>query len=112
MLFRSVVGADASEFTITANTYPASLAPNGSCTISATFTPAAAGNRGAWIEVTDNANNVTGSGQHVVVSGTGVPVPQAGVAPPTITFPNQVINFSSAPQNIYAEQRKHRSADY
>ena len=96
----TVVGADASEFTITANTCPASLAPNGSCTISATFTPAAAGNRGAWIEVTDNANNVTGSGQHVVVSGTGVPVPQAGVSPPSLTFPNQVINTASVAQNV------------
>jgi hypothetical protein len=96
----SVVGADASEFNIAANTCPAALAPNGSCTISATFTPSAAGNRGAWIAIADNANNVAGAIQYLPLSGTGVAVPQASPLPTTITFPNQVINFASAPQNI------------
>jgi len=96
----AVTGADASEFTITANSCPASLAPHGSCTISATFTPAAAGSRGAAITVTDNANNGTGSIQNVALNGTGVAVPQAGVSPGSLTFASQVINFASAPQNV------------
>ena len=96
----SVVGADASEFSISANTCPPSLAPNGSCTISATFTPAAAGTRGAWISITDNANNVTAAVQYLTLSGSGVPVPQASASPASITFPNTVINFPSAPLNV------------
>jgi hypothetical protein len=95
----SVVGADAGEFSAS-NNCPATLAPNGSCTLSVTFTPAAAGTRGAWLSITDNANNVAGSIQYLTLSGTGVAVPQAGVSPPTIAFPSTVINFASTPQNV------------
>ncbi len=93
-------GVDAGEFAIANNTCPASLAPNGSCTISATFTPATAGARGAWISVTDNANNVVGSVQNVPMTGSGVAVPQAGVSPGSLTFANQVINTASPSQNV------------
>jgi hypothetical protein len=96
----SIVGADSGEFSISANTCPPSLAPNGSCSISATFTPAAAGVRGAWIAVTDNAYNVTGATQYLTLGGTGIAVPQAGIAPGSLTFPSTVINFAGTPQNV------------
>jgi hypothetical protein len=95
----SIVGPNASEFN-SGNNCPPSLAPNGSCTLSVTFTPAAAGNRGAWLSITDNAYDVAGSIQYLTLSGTGVAVPQAGVSPSTLTFPSTVINFAGTPQNV------------
>ncbi len=96
----ALTGTNASEFAITANNCPASLAPSGSCVISATFTPAATGNQGASISITDNANNVSGSVQNVALTGTGVAVPLGGVSPGSLTFANQVINTASAAQNV------------
>ncbi len=60
-------GTNASDFDET-TTCGATLAINASCTISATFTPAAASNYGATITVTDNAS---GSPQTITLSGTG-----------------------------------------
>ncbi len=60
-------GANASDFSET-TTCGATLAANADCTISATFTPAAASSYGATIAVTDNAS---GSPQTISLSGTG-----------------------------------------
>ena len=48
---------------------PATLAPNGTCTINVTFTPSAASMRSAAISITDSA---AGSPQSVALSGTGI----------------------------------------
>ncbi|HUE04412.1 MAG TPA: choice-of-anchor D domain-containing protein [Bryobacteraceae bacterium] len=96
----TLTGVDASEFAITANNCPASLAPNGSCTASATFTPSTAGVGGAAITFTDNANSAPGSVQNVALTGTGVAVPQAGLSPGSLTFANQIVNTVSPVQNV------------
>jgi hypothetical protein len=53
-------------------------APNNSCTVAVTFTPAAAGMRGpATLKFTDNSGEVTGSVQSITLSGTGQTPPSA-----------------------------------
>jgi hypothetical protein len=95
-----LTGADAADFTISANSCGASLAPAASCTISATFKPTAAGTRGAAITITDNANNATGSTQNVALSGTGVAVPAAADSPTSLGFGNSNIGVATAAQTV------------
>jgi hypothetical protein len=65
-----VTGANSGDFKI--GTCPSSLAPNASCQISVTFTPAAAGTRNASLSVADNA---AGSPQSVPLTGVGSTTP-------------------------------------
>jgi len=61
-------GADAGDFSITANTCGTALTQGSSCTVTVVFTPSAIGNRVALFSVTDNA---IASPQTAEVSGTG-----------------------------------------
>jgi hypothetical protein len=94
----SLAGPNAGDFAITADTCTTYLAPTGTCAVTVSFTPTAAGTRGAYVMVTDNANNVTGSTQFAALTGTGVAVPTAGVSPATLTFASTNIGATSAAQ--------------
>jgi len=101
----AIGGTNLGDFTQT-NTCGSSVASGGSCTISVTFTPTAAGTRSASVSVSDNAS---GSPQTVPLSGTGaspdftiqastlspssIIVGQSGISTITITSVN---GFSSA----------------
>src|SRR6185312_10835062 len=61
-------GADAGDFSITANTCGTALTQGSSCTVTVVFTPSAIGDRVALFSVTDNA---IASPQTAEVSGTG-----------------------------------------
>jgi chitodextrinase len=77
----SITGVQAAEFGQTSNCVGA-IAPQGSCTISVTMTPAAAGLRSATLSVADNA---PGNPHALPVSGTGVGfsiAPQTAVVTP------------------------------
>jgi uncharacterized repeat protein (TIGR02543 family) len=74
-------GTNASDFAQSATTCEATLAVSASCTISVTFTPAAAGSYSAAISVADSATN---SPQTTTLSGTGT-VPSFSVASSTPT---------------------------
>jgi len=63
----SVRGLNATDFTQT-NNCPATLAPNGNCTIKITFTPAAVGPRVAQVMIGDNA---PGNPHNTAVNGKG-----------------------------------------
>ena len=65
----SISGIVASGDFAQSNTCGTSLAAGASCSITATFTPTAAGARTGSITITDNAS---GSPQHVTLTGTGV----------------------------------------
>jgi hypothetical protein len=65
-------GTNATDFAASADTCGSTLAPNASCSIIVTFTPAAAGSRSGMLVVTDNSNNVAGSTQTAAVTGTGL----------------------------------------
>jgi len=82
-----------------ANTCGTSLAANASCSISVTFTPAAAGTLTGAITFTDNA---TASPQQVSLSGTGTAVatPAVSLSPASLTFASQTVATTSAAQTI------------
>jgi P pilus assembly chaperone PapD len=64
-----LTGSNASDFAKSADTCAgATLTPNGTCTLSVTFTPSATGSRTATLSINDNAAN---SPQTVSLSGTG-----------------------------------------
>lgn len=95
----AIAGANAGDFpeTNTCSTTPATIAIDGTCTISVRFEPAATGARSASVSVSDNANS---SPQTVALAGTGT---AAGVTltPPALTFAGQNPGTpASAPQTI------------
>ncbi len=94
----TIAGVNSSEFTITNNTCSTYLAPAGTCVLTISFKPTASGPQGAYVVVSDNANNVTGSIQIAALSGTGVAVPAAGVSPTTLTYTSTNVGATSAAQ--------------
>lgn len=73
------------------NTCGASVAQGANCTISVTFTPAAAGITPGTLTVTDSATN---SPQAVPITGTGI-APSVGLSPTSVTFADQIVGSSS-----------------
>ena len=91
-----VFGVEAADWAPISNNCSAGLKPGLSCTVSAKFTPQAAGARSATIKVTDNASN---SPQQVALTGTGV-APVASFSVPDVSFGVQTVGFSTAPQAV------------
>jgi hypothetical protein len=86
-----------SNFTVSANNCPASLAPGATCNVSITFTPPSAGPFTGTLTVTDNA---LGPQQIVNLTGTGASGPQLRIAPAMLSFGNQLQNSLSTPQTV------------
>ncbi|HEV2351706.1 MAG TPA: hypothetical protein VG028_17885, partial [Terriglobia bacterium] len=78
----------------------ATVAPNGTCTVNLTFTPAAKGAGGGTLTFTDNNNGVAGSTQSVNLSGTGADFAVASLTGTQTVVPGgkaeYTINVSSA----------------
>jgi len=91
-------GANPGDFADT-TTCAGSVAASSSCTISVTFTPTAAGSRTAFLNITDNSNNVAGSQQSVSLTGTGTG-PVVSLSALTLPFGSQSLNFPSAPLGV------------
>jgi hypothetical protein len=85
-----IAGADSADFV--AGKCPASIAPNGSCTISVTFKPTAAGTRTAELTITDSAPSKV---QKASLTGVGI-LPTVTLSPTSLTFPTQVVYTTSA----------------
>jgi hypothetical protein len=102
----AITGANALDFSIVAAgtscatglPTPVTVAATANCTWSVKFTPSALGARTASLTFTDDSGAVPGSTQSVTLTGTGT-TPVVVLAPTTVTFPNQVLNTTSAPQN-------------
>jgi hypothetical protein len=94
----AIAGTNSSSFSETDNC-DISLAPNASCTISATFSPSASGSLTATVSVADDA---TGSPQTATLSGTGTiaQTPQAVFSPTSLAFLNTAVGSTSAAQTI------------
>jgi Abnormal spindle-like microcephaly-assoc'd, ASPM-SPD-2-Hydin len=77
----------------------APLAPNASCTVMETFTPAATGARSATLTFTDNA---AGSPHTVLLSGSGVGAtgPALRFSPTPVNFPAVTQGLTSTPLNV------------
>lgn len=78
------------------NTCQQPLAPNGNCTISVYFTPNTTGTITGTLTITDNASS---SPQTASLTGAGA-TSAITVSPGTLAFGSQVLNTTSAGQNI------------
>jgi hypothetical protein len=80
------------------NTCATPVAANGTCTISVTFSPTAAGARAASVLLTDNAN---GSPQSILLTGVGaVSAPTVSLSPTSLTFASQLTTTASAVKTV------------
>jgi hypothetical protein len=77
------------------NTCGTSVAARGSCTISITFTPTAAGSRPGTVTITDNATN---SPQKITLSGTGVA--PASMTPASRSYNSTKVGSTSASKSF------------
>ena len=75
---------------------PSTVAAGANCTISATFTPTAAGSRTASLTITDNAS---GSPHSVALSGTGS-APGVTLNPTSLSFGSQTVNTGSGARSV------------
>ncbi len=95
-------GAQAAEFQTASGTTcgaGSSVAPNASCVLKLTFTPAATGARGANLAITHNA---AGSPSSVTLNGTGTAAPQAVMSlnASALTFNAQTVGSTSPAQIV------------
>ena len=77
------------------NTCGSSVAARGSCTLSMTFTPTAAGSRTGTVTITDNANN---SPQKITLTGTGVAA--AAMAPASRSYASTTVGSTTASRSF------------
>ncbi len=80
------------------NSCGASLAPGTSCKFTVTFAPTASGSRNGTLEVFDSdpaASPVTAS-----LSGSGIAEPFVSLSPTSLSFPDQAVGTSSAPETV------------
>ncbi|MGD0225481.1 MAG: choice-of-anchor D domain-containing protein [Terriglobia bacterium] len=91
----TIGGSNPSDFAKSADTCTgATLTPTSTCTVNVTFTPSASGSFSASVIFTDNAG---GSPQTVSLTGTGIG-PVATFSASALSFTNQAVNTTSAPQ--------------
>ncbi|MBZ5660224.1 MAG: choice-of-anchor D domain-containing protein [Acidobacteriia bacterium] len=92
VISNTIVGGDFAILTNTCTSAP--MAPSATCTITATFTPSAAGATGGAIVV---SSNDPGSPLIIPMTGTGVTTAAALVTPVSPTFASQTVNTTSSP---------------
>jgi phosphatidylserine/phosphatidylglycerophosphate/cardiolipin synthase-like enzyme len=93
------LSGDTADFTQTATNCSAYLPASGSCTLTLTFHPIAAGNFSLTLTTTDNAATPT---QSLTLTGTGVPIPlpTAALSPSSLTFTGTTAASTSAAQTL------------
>jgi subtilase family serine protease len=92
----TVGGANPGDFAQT-NTCSSSLATGANCAINVTFTPSATGARSASLTITDNAR---GSPHTINLTGTGVVAPAVSLSAFNLTFGQENMGLTSAPQTV------------
>jgi subtilase family serine protease len=92
----AIGGTNPGDFAQT-NTCSSSLAAGANCAINVTFTPATTGGRSASLTITDNAR---GSPHMASLTGTGVLAPAVSLSPTSLTFGQENMGFTSAPQIV------------
>jgi cardiolipin synthase len=100
----AIGGANPADFAQSAATCTGTLAAGTSCTLSITFTPAAASTSyAATLTVTDNSGNAAGSAQSVTLNGTSatpVIAPLATLSPTSLTFAATNTGSTSGSQTL------------
>jgi Abnormal spindle-like microcephaly-assoc'd, ASPM-SPD-2-Hydin/Beta-propeller repeat len=96
-----VSGNNVSEFPLSADTCPTSLAPGVSCGFSITFTPSAVGTFTAALNVTDNSGIISNAVQTVSFTGTATAAaPLLNISPTALTFAAQAVGSTSGNQAV------------
>jgi len=90
-----IIGANPSDFAISANTCGNNLGASTGCTLSITFKPIASGARSATLSLTDSAGTQTAA-----LSGTGNAPATDTLTPTALTFAQQTIGTTSAAQSV------------
>jgi len=90
----AIAGPNASDFAMS-NYCGSSVAAEGRCDISITFTPGAIGAGRAVLIILDNDGSQT-----LILLGLGVPAPSIELSSLTLSFANQLLGTTSAPQTI------------
>ncbi len=91
----TIGGTNGSDFATSVDTCTGvTVTPNGSCTVSVTFTPTASGPRKSSVSITDNAQ---GSPQTLILTAVGT---AASFSPPSANFGGQNVGTSSAPHSV------------
>jgi hypothetical protein len=90
-------GANPGDFSLVNPVLPATIAPNGSTTFQASFTPTTVGARAATVTITNNSVNSPNA--TVSLTGNGIQ-PTIAVAPGAVSFGNQRVATTSAGQTI------------
>lgn len=92
----AVAGTNAADFT-SSNNCGTTLAASAMCTITTTFTPAAAGSRSATITLTDDAAD---SPESISLSGQGLLAATATLSASSLTFSQQLVGSTSSAQAV------------
>jgi hypothetical protein len=93
----TIGGANPTDFAVAAGTCTTPLAAGGSCTVGATFTPAAAQAYSATLQIVYTFNGIAGTSLQVALTGTGSTTVAAITFNPTsLTFPGQLLTTSSS----------------
>lgn len=95
-----VLGGNAGDFSIYANTCGATLPPGTGCTVTITFTPTASGTRSATLAVTDNAGTASAATQTATLTGIGNAPATDTLSPLALSFAQQQIGTASPVQTI------------
>jgi hypothetical protein len=90
-------GADPADFAIPSSNCIPAVPSHGTCAISVTFAPTAAGPRSAVLTVADDAST---SPQSINVTGTGISTATVTLSAPSLTFSSQAVATTSAAQTV------------
>jgi len=93
----TITGTNAGDFAESATTCGATLAVNGSCQISVTFTPLGYGTRSALLQISGNA---LGGPQNISLTGSTPLGSVAQLSPTNLAFPSQYVGTTGLPQSV------------
>jgi len=84
-------------YTIGTTCNGATLTPNETCTVTVSFAPTSAATDNTSVTLTDNAAN---SPQSIALAGTGVAAPPVTLSASSLSFGNETVGTTSAPQVV------------
>ncbi|MGA8023808.1 MAG: SBBP repeat-containing protein [Candidatus Acidiferrales bacterium] len=97
----TITGTNPADFAESPGTCTTSLAAGGTCTIGATFTPAAAQAYSATLKISYVFSGITGTSLQIPLTGTGsTTIAEIGFSPTSLTFPGQLLTTTSAGQTL------------
>jgi hypothetical protein len=93
----TITGTNPADFAEAAGTCTTSLAAGGTCTIGATFTPAAAQAYSATLKISYVFSGITGTSLQIPLTGTGsTTISEITFSPTSLTFPGQLLTTTSS----------------